>query len=145
MADETATGGLRGAFRGRVSPQRMAIASATDAMPGTFSAEELLRTVKAGTPGIGSATVYRTLAAMAEAGFVEQVGVKDGAAVYARCRSGGHHHHLVCTSCGRVAEADCDVAPAVENASRASGFTVTRHEFDLYGLCAACAGRGKAG
>jgi Fur family ferric uptake transcriptional regulator len=145
MADETVTGRLRGAFSGRISPQRLAIASETDAMPGAFSAEELLRAVQAGTPGVGSATVYRALSAMAQAGFVEQVGVKDGAAVYARCRSGRHHHHLVCTSCGCVAEADCDVAPAAESASHASGFTVTRHEFNLYGLCAACAGRGKAG
>lgn len=143
MAEKTAPP-LGHAYRGRVSPQRLSIARAADAMPGAFSAEDLLRRARADAGGIGAATVYRALAAMAESGFVEQVGPRDGAALYARCRSGGHHHHLVCTSCGSVAEADCDVAAAVDSASRGSGFVVTRHEFNLFGLCASCARRGAA-
>lgn len=129
------------AFRGRASAQRRLIAAAADAFAGAFTADDLLAASRRRAPRVGPATVYRALASMAEAGFVETVGSRDGAAVYARCRSAGHHHHLVCTACGRVAEADCALEAAVESAERASGFTVTRHEFALYGLCASCAAK----
>jgi len=136
---------LRCAFKGRASRQRLVIAAAADVMTGTFAAEDLLTAVRASAPRTGLATIYRTLSAMAETGFVEQVGTRSGAAIYARCRSHGHHHHIVCTSCGHVAEAACDVSAAIERASRDSGFTVTGHEFNLFGLCADCVDRkGKA-
>jgi Fur family ferric uptake transcriptional regulator len=118
--------------------QRRALAEAAERMPGGFTADELLAAVREREPGIGVATVYRALAAMAEAGFLEQVGTRDGAAVYARCRSGGHHHHVVCTSCGAVAEADCGLDEMLAGVERASGYDVTSHELTLRGLCPRC-------
>ena len=120
----------------RVSPQRRAIALAADAATTAFSPEDLLAAVRRSSPGVGAATVYRALGAMESAGFVEAVGVRDGATLYSRCRRSGHHHHVVCTSCGSVAETGCSFDPSAEVTD--TGFTISSHSLVLYGLCARC-------
>jgi Fur family ferric uptake transcriptional regulator len=107
-------------------------------MPGVFSAEELLASARVVEPRIGIATVYRALTAMTDSGYIEQVDARDGAALYARCRSVGHHHHLVCTSCGRVEEAECHLDDMIERLRATRGFVVTAHDLNLSGLCAEC-------
>jgi Fe2+ or Zn2+ uptake regulation protein len=57
----------------------------------------------------------------------------------------GHHHHLVCASCGRVEDLPAtpaierSVAAAVADAARTSGFRTHQHRLDLVGVCARCA------
>jgi len=142
MTSESDTGMLHAAFGpGRASGPRAAIARVAATLPGAFTVEDLLSAVRDGDSSIGTATVYRAVAAMAETGFLENVGERDGAALYARCDASGHHHHLVCTSCGAIAEMGCPLdacAPALE----ANGFVVTGHEVRLYGLCPMCAPEG---
>jgi Fe2+ or Zn2+ uptake regulation protein len=58
---------------------------------------------------VGLATVYRSLRALSDAGEVDQIRTDDGETAYRRC-SRGHHHHLVCRSCGRTVEVE---GPAV--------------------------------
>lgn len=127
----------------RITPQRALVAHVAATRPGAFTVEELAEAVRAQEPAAGAlATVYRAVAAMEESGFIERVGARDGGALYLRCgHDGGHHHHVVCDGCGRVAHAECPVGPTVE-ASAAEGFVVTRHEITLYGLCPECAARG---
>jgi Fe2+ or Zn2+ uptake regulation protein len=135
VTDNDALG--RSAYAGsRVSPQRIAIARAADGVTSAFSVEDLIAAVRRDAPGVGAATVYRAVAAMQAAGFVEALGTRGGSALYARCRSGGHHHHLVCTGCGAVADAECAMVPASFPAP--AGFHVTGHDLVLYGECAKC-------
>ena len=127
----------RSAYAGaRVSYQRAVIARAADGMTRAFSIEDLIAEVRHDLPGIGAATVYRAVSAMEAARFVEALGTREGSAIYARCRSGGHHHHLVCTGCGAVADAECPMALASYPAP--DGFQVTGHDLVLYGRCAKC-------
>lgn len=120
----------------RTSRQRLAIASAADSLDRAFSAYDLRAAVRRDHPGIGLATIYRAVTAMEASGFIEAVGSREGAAVYARCRVDGHHHHLVCTGCGTVSDTACSLPldPLVED----PGFKVTGHSFTLYGLCLSC-------
>lgn len=122
----------------RRSPQRERIARSADAVRGAFSVDELLESVRAEDPGIGPATVYRAVACMVEHGFLEQVGERAGRALYLRCADHGHHHHLVCTGCGTVAQAPCPLDDAAIEAASAQGFVITHHEVSVYGLCADC-------
>ena len=78
---------------------------------------------------------------MEAAGYVERVGARGSSALYARCGTRSHHHHIVCDGCGRVAHAECPVAVDMPS-KRADGFVVTRHEVTLYGLCPTCADSG---
>jgi Fur family ferric uptake transcriptional regulator len=88
--------------------------------------------------------VYRTLQSFADAGEVDVLRTDDGESMYRRCESRGHHHHLVCRSCGLSVEIE---GPEVERwaATMADkhGFTDTTHTAELYGYCADCSrGRG---
>ena len=122
----------------RVTAPRRVIASAVDRLGRAFTIDDLVAEVRAVAPGVGTATVYRAVAAMEEAHAVERVGTREESALYVRCTADGHHHHLVCTGCGIVAHAHC---PLETDAARhgSDGFVVTGHELTLYGLCAGCA------
>ena len=76
-----------------------------------LSAQDLHARLRTQGQSVGLATVYRTLQAMATDGDVDMMRTGDGEAVYRRCSSGNHHHHLVCRSCGRTVEVE---GPTVE-------------------------------
>jgi Fur family ferric uptake transcriptional regulator len=88
--------------------------------------------------GIGLTTVYRNLQLMADAGELDVIRTADGEAAYRRC-STGHHHHLVCRTCGRTVEV---TGPAVERWAAAvaerHGFRDVSHELEIFGTCGDC-------
>ncbi len=134
-----AQAGERGAYgAGRSSAQRRAVASAVAGFDCAFTAEDLAAQVRLVSPRISTATVYRSIAAMALSGYLTPVGDRDGAALYAHCDEIGHHHHVVCTGCGATAHAPCPIDTAGLTAAAPDGFVVTSHEVRLYGLCASC-------
>ena len=135
---------LRAAYgEGRLTAPRAAIARAASGLNDAFTVEDLASLVRQTHAGAGAtATVYRAVAAMESAGYVERVGSRGGSTLYARCGTRSHHHHIVCDGCGRVAHAECPVSVEARS-PRADGFVVTRHEVNLYGLCPACAVSGK--
>ena len=87
---------------------------------------------------VGLTTVYRTLQAMVESGELDALRTDDGETAYRRC-SQGHHHHLVCRSCGRTVEVS---GPAVERWASAvadeHGFRDVSHDLEIFGTCGAC-------
>ena len=87
---------------------------------------------------VGLTTVYRTLQAMVESGELDALRTDDGETAYRRC-SRGHHHHLVCRSCGRTVEVS---GPAVERWASAvadeHGFRDVSHDLEIFGTCARC-------
>lgn len=125
---------------GRMTTQRRLVAEVADGWSGAFTVEELASAVRTKDHAASVATVYRSVAALAENGWLERIGVRDGAALFARCAVGDHHHHhhMVCDGCGRVETTECPVTPVL-SAERVSGFVITRHEVTLYGLCPECA------
>jgi len=127
--------------RGRSTGQRRAVVAAAEAMAGAFTADDLVARVRLVAPGVSTATVYRSISALTDSGFLAPVGQRDGAALYTHCAKAGHHHHVVCTGCGATAHAPCPVDVADAQASAPDGFVVTGHEVRFYGLCAACVER----
>ncbi len=124
---------------GRVSAQRATIVDVAESLTCAFTTAELNDAVHTRDASIGQATVYRAVAAMEESGWLERVGERSGAALYARCSEGGHHHHhVICTTCGRTETTECPLDLA-EAGATAAGFVVTGHEVTLYGLCPECA------
>jgi len=136
MSDE-----VRAAYGGaRLTEPRRAIAKEVADRSGAFTIDELAESVRRSNPAAGAtATVYRAIAAMEAAGFVERVGSRAGSVLFTRCNTHAHHHHIVCDGCGRIAHADCPV-PFESAPARDDGFIITRHEVTLYGLCPSCAG-----
>src|SRR3954469_2992202 len=86
--------------KGRATRQRAAVAAALAEVDEFRSAQELHDLLKHRGDSVGLTTVYRTLQSLADAGEVDVLRTDDGESVYRRC-SDGHHHHLVCRSCGK--------------------------------------------
>lgn len=93
-------------------------------------------------PGLSQSTAYRNISALVEAGVARRVPGADDHGRYELAEDlAGHHHHIVCASCGKVA----DVVPSprleqalAEAALATTGFEVTEHRFDLVGVCSDC-------
>lgn len=87
---------------------------------------------------VGLATVYRALQAMAEVGEVDVLRTPDGESAYRHC-SEGHHHHLVCRSCGYSIEIEANEVEAwAMQVAKQHGFTQAGHELEIFGLCRDC-------
>lgn len=100
-----------------------------------FTPSEALRQL---TPGLGRATIFRTLKLLSKLGIIEQVRTAPGRPTYVLCLP-DHHHQLICTGCGRVVEvAGCEISPAVAAQAAQAGFLVTDHRLQILGLCTAC-------
>ena len=91
--------------------------------------------------GVGRASVYRALDQLEELRLVQRVDLGGDAAGYERLDpSGGHHHHIVCGTCGRVEPfSDSRLERAIDAVGRNSSFEVAEHEVVLRGTCLRCA------
>jgi Fe2+ or Zn2+ uptake regulation protein len=98
-----------------------------------------------GGDGLAQSSVYRNLAVLEETGVVHRVQSTDEWARYELAEDlTGHHHHLICSSCGSVD--DFTVPPEMEESlhqvfdkvADRTGFTPEHHRLDLVGVCARC-------
>ncbi len=121
----------------RVTAQRRVLLELVDDWRGGFTVAELHARARQRDPRIGLATAYRTLELLRSTGSVQVVTV-DGRPTYVRCHE-GHHHHLVCTSCGSVEDTELCAAPPAEEIAQRHGFAAAAHELDIYGTCRRCA------
>ena len=107
-----------------------------------ISAQELHRKLEDRGEHIGLATVYRQLNALAEAGRADTVRL-DGQQLFRLCGDDGHHHHLVCTRCGRTVEIESPSESWLKGISEKHGFTIERHTLEVFGLCPDCQKAGR--
>ena len=123
----------------RLTGQRRRIAEIFLGEAGHRSVEEIYRQVKTKDARIGSATVYRTLKLLREAGMATGMSLGDGFARYESPAGRGHHDHLICRACGLIVEFENGRIEALQDeVARKHGFTVTDHKMELYGLCGGC-------
>ena len=125
----------------RPTRQRRAVAAALAGFDDFRSAQEIHDLICQQGDSVGLATVYRTLAALADAGEVDMLRNEDGEAIWRSC-SDTHHHHLVCRRCGAVSDVDCVVgrAPCLRPSDTA-GYVVDEAEVTFWGLCPDCRDR----
>src|SRR5438132_2169469 len=111
-----------------------------------FSAEELLEELKREKRPISKATVYRTLALLEESNLINSIDFQRGYKFYEHTHVIGHEHHehIVCVECFKVIEfTDPDLETFHDRIARRLGFRVVSHTYKIYGVCPACAARGK--
>ena len=118
---------------------RAAVIGLLDAQSCTMTAYEIEAALRDSGRSVGRASVYRILDELEEVGAVTKVELGRGQAGYEPARPEGHHHHMVCERCGRVAPFDDEaLESAIDAASSAVDFEVTGHEVVLRGLCRDC-------
>jgi Fur family ferric uptake transcriptional regulator len=105
---------------------------------GHFTALDLLADARTRHVRIGRATVFRTLDLLLAAGAIERLDLPDGEHAYVACRP-SHHHHVICTRCGRAVDvSDGDLRGVVGAVERVTGFAIADHRLELYGHCPDC-------
>jgi Fur family ferric uptake transcriptional regulator len=123
----------------RLTAQRRSIAEVFLSGKGHPSAEEIYRQARRENPRIGSATVYRTLKLLKEAGLATGMSLGDGFSRYEAPSHRGHHDHLICRDCGKIVEFENSrIEELQRQVAKKHGFTVTDHKMELYGICGGC-------
>ena len=122
----------------RVTGPRRSIAALIADRNGHFTAAELLADAHARHHHLGRATVFRTLDLLVDLGALERIDLPSGEHAYVSCAP-AHHHHVVCSRCGRTAEvADLGLATVAREVGRRTGYRIEDHRLELYGLCPLC-------
>lgn len=125
--------------RKRLTRQRTAIREALRYAEGFRSAQQLHEQLRQDGRRVGLTTVYRELQDLSSSGQIDSVVAPDGEMIYRLCGSEGHHHHLVCRSCGASVEvASREVEAWADRTAEAHGFSNVTHTIELYGVCDVC-------
>ncbi|MBX7456539.1 transcriptional repressor [Mycolicibacterium sp. 3033] len=121
----------------RVTRPRIAVMHAVEKHPHADT-EDIIAAARGRQPDISRQTVYDALNALTATGLVRRIQPAGHLARY-EARVGDNHHHIVCRSCGVVADVDCAVgeAPCL-TASDDLGFDVDEAEVIFWGLCPDC-------
>src|SRR5262245_8144539 len=124
---------------GKRSSKRDRILEIFTRQEGHLSADDLVEIVRREAPGIGRATVYRTLQWMVGAGLARKVDFGEGRSRFEPSYRHPRHFHLICTICHRSSEfLSSDVESLVEEVANARNFATSQQVVQIYGTCEEC-------
>jgi Fur family ferric uptake transcriptional regulator len=124
----------------QATPNRRLVAALVAATGGYFTAADLLERGRRERVKIGRATIFRALDLLTDLQVVERLDLPGGSHAYVVCAPEEHHHHLVCSNCGKSEDvADGELARLVDEIGRRHGFRIEAHRLELFGICPACA------
>jgi len=105
-----------------------------------LSALEIEDRLRSGERRVARASIYRVLELLQERGLVARIELGDATARYELIDpAGGHHHHMLCDSCGSLVPFDDgDLERSIDRLSRRLGFHAHGHDVVLHGDCSAC-------
>jgi Fe2+ or Zn2+ uptake regulation protein len=127
---------LRGASL-RVTRPRVAVLAAVREHPHADT-HSIAGLVREDLGGVSDQAVYDVLRALTTVGLVRQIHPPGSVARY-ESRVGDNHHHVVCRSCGAIADVDCAVGPApCLTAADDHGYAIDEAEVVYWGLCPGC-------
>ena len=124
----------------RLTPKRAAIVEVLAQAARPLSLPEILDS----GDGLAQSSVYRNLVVLEQAGVVHRIVTTESARYELAEELTGHHHHLICTSCGTVEDVpasaglESSLADAVAQIEGSTGFRTKTHRIDLVGLCRRC-------
>jgi Fur family ferric uptake transcriptional regulator len=119
----------------RNTRQRRTIRDVVERAGRPLATDEILASAQASIPSLGKATVYRSIRALLDEGWLAAVDVPGRSALYERAGK-EHHHHFQCSHCRRVYELG-GCASEIRG-ELPPGFVSTGHDVTIYGACAAC-------
>lgn len=121
----------------RVTRPRLAVLTALRDHP-HVDTDTVIALVRADLPAVSHQAVYDVLRALTDTGLVRRIQPAGATARY-EMRVRDNHHHVVCRSCGAIADVDCAVghAPCL-TASDDHGFVIDEAEVVYWGTCPEC-------
>ena len=129
----------------RLTEQRRVIADLIASRAGHFTAGDLLADSRRRRLGVGRATIFRSVDVLADLGLIERLDLPDGGHAFVAC-SGPHHHHLVCSSCGRSTDiAATGLSAILRDVGARSGYRIGSHRLEVFGICPTCQAASRSG
>lgn len=123
----------------RTTKQRTAVVEVMQEIDRFQSAKEIHTALQDRNAKVGLTTVYRTLQSLVDIGAVDALHSPTGEVLYRHCESEAHHHHLVCTKCGRTEEIDGGpIEKWARQVADTYGFQLTGHDAEVFGICFKC-------
>ena len=121
----------------RVTRPRLAVLSAVHGHPHADT-DSIIGFVRADLGDVSHQAVYDVLRALTDAGLVRRIQPMGSVARY-EARIDDNHHHVVCRSCGAIADVDCAVGytPCL-TAANDSGYEIEQAEVIYWGRCPGC-------
>jgi Fur family ferric uptake transcriptional regulator len=121
----------------KVTGPRLAVLKAATAHQGAFSVHELEQWLTARGESPGIASIFRTVRLLSDLNLLQRIHGLDECHRYSLGK--GHGHHLVCTNCGAMEHFDnCGVQSLVQQLEQRTGFRISAHLVELFGLCPRC-------
>ncbi|NOZ29318.1 MAG: transcriptional repressor [Chloroflexi bacterium] len=122
----------------KLTRPRLAIVQVLSEYPGHLSTQEIWERARSLYRPLGRATTFRTIHQMVLLGLLRPLPLGKGEQRYMVVR-GGHHHHVICTHCGSMVELpECPLVELAEEVAASSGFRITGHLVEFFGLCHEC-------
>jgi Fe2+ or Zn2+ uptake regulation protein len=122
----------------RQTPIRKMLLSILSRTKKPISVPELEANADVQKLGSDTVTIYRTLETFYQAGIVNRLEFQEGKFRY-ELSGRNHHHHVVCTTCGKVIDIkDCIDGEAEKQIAMETGFSIQSHSLEFFGLCPDC-------
>lgn len=129
--------------RKRRTTERFAILDSVMSTQSHFTIDEFCRKLEGEGMHVAVATVYSTLRLLVDCGLVMRHRFGSESSTYEKVPGAASHHHLICTSCGKVREVRDPEVTRVLRSHTSPGFSIAYFLVNVYGLCARCARRAR--
>jgi Fur family ferric uptake transcriptional regulator len=128
----------------RVTRPRMAVLSAVHEHPHADT-DSIIGVVRSALGDVSHQAVYDVLRALTSAGLLRRIQPSGSVARY-ESRIGDNHHHVVCRTCGTIADVDCAIntTPCL-TPSDDHGFVIDEAEVVYWGRCPTCQSKSETG
>lgn len=122
----------------KFTPQRRIVIQTIASSQDHLTPAAIYEKVHQERPNIGLVTIYRTLDILAKLGLICELHAGGSCRSYTTGAS-EHHHHLICTNCGKVVDfSGYDLSQLEQRLSLETGFDIEDHLLEFVGLCQAC-------
>lgn len=126
--------------RKRCTLERLAVLDMSQKIHGHFTADTMGELLRASDFPIAGATVYSSLELLVSFGYLVRQRFGNQACLYeqASTSAANKHHHLICTSCGKIKEVRDPVFARQIESRRFPGFSQSYYTLNIYGVCGSC-------
>lgn len=122
----------------KATPIRVAVMQFLESTEQPVDAQSIINYLKQKHVDADPATIFRMMNDFLEKGITRQIQLNEGKARY-ELSNKRHHHHLICTNCGKIKEVEGDFLKQMEEEIyKDKKFKVKDHSLEFFGLCADC-------
>lgn len=128
----------------RKTPERYTILNHIFSLQGHFTIQALHSHIEDTGYHLSRTTLFNTVALLVAAGLVRRHTFATETPRYERIIGLPHHHHLICTNCGKIREVKDSALDEILSQRRYGKFSPSQIDINIYGLCATCQRRSKS-